>query len=310
MERNYLLHNCVLPACMISPLWYRFLQNLRQCHVHKQRWPYLGNALKYLIAAEVALFGVYDPRNKQNLLWILAFFCATLYQVWWDTFMDWDLFRVEYSRDWNTEHRIWSTRSEIQGTSSIGNTHTHWFVFPSIHLREKRLYSSVWIYYVIFGINILLRFCWTLSFIPARYLSKSGQLIETFSKEMDSFVLPMLAAAEIIRRTLWGLLRVELAALDLLEQQEQQDATTTKSGGSKQQGIIPPSELELTPMRIGAFGQEDSSSYQTTTKHGWVTQFFQSDMSNLTETQILAELCVWGTVFTSLGIFAAAHGEG
>jgi hypothetical protein len=66
---------------MVSPLWWRFLQNLRQSYEAKQRWPYLGNALKYFVAAEVALFGVFDPSKKQTYLWLSCFVIATLYQV-------------------------------------------------------------------------------------------------------------------------------------------------------------------------------------------------------------------------------------
>ena len=61
LEKNWLLHTFILPTCMVSPLWWRFLQNLRQCYENKKRWPYLGNALKYFFAAEVAMFGLFDP---------------------------------------------------------------------------------------------------------------------------------------------------------------------------------------------------------------------------------------------------------
>jgi hypothetical protein len=81
MERSWLLHTAILPACIISPLWWRFLQNMRQTYDAKQRWPYLGNALKYFCAAQVAMVGVYQPHMQQNPLWILCFVGATLYQV-------------------------------------------------------------------------------------------------------------------------------------------------------------------------------------------------------------------------------------
>jgi EXS family len=81
MERSWLLHTAILPACMISPLWWRFLQNMRQTYDAKQRWPYLGNALKYFAAAQVAMVGVYQPHMQQNTLWLLSFVGATLYQV-------------------------------------------------------------------------------------------------------------------------------------------------------------------------------------------------------------------------------------
>jgi EXS family len=81
MERSWILHTAILPACMISPLWWRFLQTLRQCYDTKQRWPYLGNAFKYFFAAQVAMIGVYHPSRQNNLSWIFSFVVATLYQV-------------------------------------------------------------------------------------------------------------------------------------------------------------------------------------------------------------------------------------
>lgn len=81
MERSWLLHTAILPACMISPLWWRFLQNMRQTYDNKQRWPYLGNALKYFVAAQVAMVGVYQPNMQQSYIWLTSFVLATLYQV-------------------------------------------------------------------------------------------------------------------------------------------------------------------------------------------------------------------------------------
>lgn len=81
MERSWLLHTLILPACMISPLWYRFLQNMRQVYDNKRRWPYLGNAWKYFCAAQVAMVGVYHPHVKSNPLWLFCFALATIYQV-------------------------------------------------------------------------------------------------------------------------------------------------------------------------------------------------------------------------------------
>ena len=81
MERSWIVHTVVLPACMISPLWWRFLQNMRQVYDQQQRWPYLGNALKYFGAASVAMTGVYHPHLKTSTTWLTCFVVATLYQV-------------------------------------------------------------------------------------------------------------------------------------------------------------------------------------------------------------------------------------
>lgn len=86
VEQSWLLHTVILPACMISPLWWRYSQTLRQTFDHKKRWPYLGNAAKYFFAAQVAVIGVYDPQMKSNVIWLAGFVFATLYQVRMDVF--------------------------------------------------------------------------------------------------------------------------------------------------------------------------------------------------------------------------------
>jgi hypothetical protein len=81
MERSWIVHTAILPACMISPLWWRFLQTIRQSYDYEQRWPYLGNSMKYFFAAQVAMLGVYHPSLRQSPGWICSFVLATLYQV-------------------------------------------------------------------------------------------------------------------------------------------------------------------------------------------------------------------------------------
>ena len=81
MERSWIVHTAILPACMISPLWWRFLQTIRQSYEYEQRWPYLGNSMKYFFAAQVAMLGVYHPSLRQSTVWICSFVLATLYQV-------------------------------------------------------------------------------------------------------------------------------------------------------------------------------------------------------------------------------------
>ena len=194
LESNWLLHTCILPICMVSPLWWRFLQNLRQCYENKQRWPYLGNAFKYFFAAQVASFGVFHPSLKENTLWLSCFVIATLYQIWWDVFMDWELFEV------NT-----TTTRRRRG----------------LRLRKTRIYSHQWMYWSILVINFCLRFCWTLSFLPHQYLDRSGVLKNTFEGDISAALNPLLASAEIIRRTLWGFLRVELEAIKVARKDPQ-----------------------------------------------------------------------------------------
>lgn len=282
VERSWILRTAILPACMVSPLWWRYLQNLRQSYDNKQRWPYLGNALKYLVAAEIAMFGVFDPMKKQNRVWLGCFVCATLYQVWWDVFMDWELF----------EFRKWR-----------------------ISLRRERLYPYRLLYWVIFWENLVLRFCWLLSFMPHSYLDRTGVLQTTFSGDISRILNPLLASAEIIRRTLWGLLRFELEAIKNCGDEPGVKAQLARITGEKdhdsfcdEEEYSPPGEIELHPM--GMEGSEVHGSTLTVVLPAkWHSPQVNmpNDMSNNTDLQILMELCIWGAVFASGGMLAAAH---
>ena len=309
LERSWLLHKVVLPACMVSPLWWRFCQNLRQAYDHRKRWPYIGNALKYLIAAEVALFGVFNPNTKQHIFWIFAFTCATLYQVWWDIFMDWELFIYsEKSRD-DRFVGISSLGSSVDKSvelSSLSNetvskstcvtnapvtTHRENSIFGQVifmldlftkfmgrfRLRPKRLYRYKSMYYCICAINVLLRFCWTLSFIPPSYLASNGRVRATFGSDIQHLINPAIASAEIIRRTLWSLLRIELEAI--------------KRGDTPSD-----SEIEFST------GVDDMTKMKILS-----TSIIRNDLSDKRELQVLKELCLYATIFTSLGIVAATH---
>jgi len=287
IETSWLLHTILLPMCMVSPLWWRFLQNLKQCYDNKKRWPYLGNAAKYFIAAEVAMFGLFNPARKETSLWILCFVGATLYQVYWDVMMDWELLDV----------------------SALSNNN----VFK---LRSNRFYPNNCMYWAIFVINFILRFCWTMNFLPTVYLTKAGVISESFSSHFaNSFLNPVLASAEIIRRTLWGLLRVELEAIKVKKKHEQEESSLydveNEDGideNKQQDSMNMLKEVELQPMNVLG-GHNLTDGYGRSVAPQQYNGFIIStnDMSTLTDLQILMELCIYATAFFSLGIFAAYH---
>ncbi|KAL3787220.1 hypothetical protein HJC23_004261, partial [Cyclotella cryptica] len=198
IERSWIVHTLLLPACTLSPLWWRFCQNLRQCYDTKRRWPSLGNALKYMLAAEVATFGMFDPSIKKHPVWICAFAGATLYQVWWDVFMDWGLLEWDYVKGWFT-------------------------------LRSTRLYKRKWVYFLIFGINFALRFVGMITLIPPVHLSRTtGLIVNTFT-DFDLFVGSLAACAEIFRRTVWALLRLEWEVIKTRKGFESQESPGTNT---------------------------------------------------------------------------------
>lgn len=239
---------------MASPLWYRFLQNLRQTFDYKKRWPYLGNAFKYFCAASVGMVGVFHPQLQTTFGWLLSFVLATLYQVWWDVFMDWGLLV--------RRNGLWQ-------------------------LRERRLYPNKSLYIGICALNVVLRFGWTLTFVPPRYLSPTGVLKETFPGDLSFYLGPLLASAEIVRRTLWGWLRFEWEATKHLPE---------PSSGAEFKDE--PQEIEMAPMKMIG-GDNDATIRPFSAK--------LSDMSSMNEVQILGELTIWATAFCLVGVVAAAH---
>ncbi len=294
LESNWVLHTIILPMCMMSPLWYRFCQNLRQTYENKSRWPYLGNALKYFIAAEVGIVGVFMQSQRHTTPWLLGFVAATLYQIWWDVFMDWNLLEVEKGKavDFTIFDSFFSISIPI-----------------SMRLRKTRIYTVTWLYWSILGINIVLRFCWTLSFLPPHYLNRAGVLSDTFDGDLSAYLNPVIASAEIIRRTLWGWLRVEWEAIKVARREPRLKGTWTDHDEGKE-------TLEGTNSNaeFGIMAMQDSLSDNQRITGRSASRFPKGlwnprKMYEMTETQILGELCVYGTIFTGLGLLAAAHRE-
>jgi len=290
LETNWFLHTIIFPACMVSPLWWRFLQTLRQSYESKQRWPYLGNAMKYFFAAEVAIYGAYNPSQKDNFLWISCFVIATLYQIWWDIFMDWELLII----DTDANNKL---------------------MMKNIRLRKTRIYSVEWMYWTILIINILFRFCWTLSFLPPHYLNRAGVLSDQFEGDTLSHILnPTIASAEIIRRTLWGFLRVELEAI-----KEGRKDPTLKGAWSDPDSIQNHhhhhhDETEMKDMtttttmeQIQREGNDDHPILDDIQTNWISSSSSPTPTTRKNELHFLAELCLYATAFTALGLIAAAH---
>mmetsp|Transcript_22551 Transcript_22551/g.62771 ORF Transcript_22551/g.62771 Transcript_22551/m.62771 type:complete len:645 (-) Transcript_22551:4071-6005(-) len=295
LESNWLLHTMILPMCMMSPLWYRFCQNLRQTYEYKSRWPYLGNALKYFIAAEVGIFGVYTQSPGQSKAWLIGFVAATLYQIWWDVFMDWKLLSIS---EWKAVDL------------NLFERHITISIPISLRLRKTRIYSVLWLYWGIFGLNIILRFCWTLSFLPPHYLNRAGVLSETFDGDLSSYLNPIIASAEIIRRTMWGWLRVEYEAIKVARTEPRLRGTWTDWDEDDEafDGEDRDANIEFKTMTLEDTSIENANLDETIpspsfSKGSWIPK----KMYEMTELQIVGELCVYATVFTGLGLLAAAH---
>jgi EXS family len=164
-------------------------------------------------------------------------------------------------------------------------------------LRSQRLYPWKSFYWILLTINTLLRFCWTLNFVPFHYLSSAGVLTNKFSNEAWANILvPTIAIAEIIRRTLWGLIRVEWEAIKVRSEM------TQTSDHDPNDEIR---QLEMTPMKV--CNETDTWGDGI---HGSTSRYklpFTSDMSSMNQLQTFGELCLYTTTFAVLGLIIAAH---
>lgn len=272
VERSWIVRTVVLPACMVSPLWWRFNQNLRQVYDSKQRWPYLGNATKYLAAAQVAMFGVFA--GHRNPVWMTCAVTATLYQVWWDVCMDWDLIRFDSS---------------------------------GLRLRQQRLYPNKALYWTILIVNIVLRFSWTMTFLPHNFLDQTGVLKPTFEGMFFVYIDPVLASAEIVRRTLWGLIRLELEAITcfgdhpkIINQLKKCSDTDPNDGDDDNDGDLEMREMNAKPGAVPEFVSMKHPDLP-------ISSIYLNDISGQSNMQILLELGLWTAAFSVGGLLAAYH---
>ncbi|CAB1112597.1 unnamed protein product [Ectocarpus sp. CCAP 1310/34] len=231
--------NLLVPLLMVAPLWWRFQQNLRRSYETRQRWPHLGNALKYATAMSVSLFGTFQPQMKSSWVWVFCFVFATLYQFSWDVVMDWDLLR-------------WDGKS--------------------LRLRPRLLYRNKTLYTSVAVVNLLLRFLWTVTLVPENAPN-------LFPHDFQIYLSPFIAAAEIVRRlpmsnssahpslghaatyrplaplregrTMWGFIRVENEHLRIYD------------GGGSSDGSLSPG-LDAGPGAAGGFQHIASCSSMST----------------------------------------------
>ena len=71
------------------------MQNMRRYYDTRKRYPHLVNAVKYVVAQSVVVFGVFNDNflhhdsSAFNVGWVSVYVCSTLYSYSWDVAMDW-----------------------------------------------------------------------------------------------------------------------------------------------------------------------------------------------------------------------------
>jgi hypothetical protein len=318
LESSHLLHNVILPSCSLLPLWWKFLQTLRESYDTGQRWPYLGNAFKYLTAALVILYGMTHPEERQSAGWIICFTLALVYQLWWDTIMDWELFVIAPRNDDNVgEDNNWCTRiSSVRPNSYILLALQRnifqpirdlvWFVLahvPSwkqIQLRPRRLYKNDSFYWRIFAYNTIFRAAWMLCYIPSYHLDS-----RSFKSDTHNYLGVILPVVEILRRTLWGFLLLEVKTIHITND----DPLYTSVAGGRGDG----SEADCSNDLSVDSSKHGSRQYYLPSWLGNQQQL-QHDAATRGETcltldeemrhkLVIAELSVWAFAFIVLGLW-------
>ena len=131
--------------------------------------------------------------------------------------------------------------------------------------------------------------------------------MDTFSADFSTLIIPTLACAEVIRRSLWGIIRVELEVINLTKRE---DAANFDPMGDEQLS----SGNHMKPMNVeslegtGARGRLGGTMLPVGSNlKGSANVIFINDMSSTNDVQVLWELCIYATAFMSMGIVAAVH---
>jgi hypothetical protein len=206
----------LLPVLTLFPLWIRLLQCLRRSVESGQRWPHIGNALKYTSAILVISFGTYQPQIRHNPVWVGCFVFATLFQFSWDLTQDWGMIVITPPR-----------HAPASGASS-GIAAVDCLLGTSVSFRRTRLLGSVGTYVLVILFNLVLRFSWTLTLLPTPV--NEGETTSLYVSFM-THLGPVLASAEIIRRMVWGFFRLEYEQLEVMGRKKTDEILHAQEGG-------------------------------------------------------------------------------
>lgn len=323
LEKSWFLHNVLLPACALLPLWWKFLQTVRQQFDTNKRWPYAGDSFKYLTAAMVIVYGMNHPEERRSAWWLICFVLCTLYQIVWDTVIDWELFVIAPRREGQAvpcESPFCASISSLRPSSRVLLALQMYIVSPivgffrkitsaipaweQIQLRPKRLYKTENFYLKIFFMNCLLRFGWMLCFIPSYRISSDGE--DSLSKsDVNSYVGVLLPVAEIIRRCCWGFIKLEVETLRLMEadilyspvdeeENTEDDDVEEKDRSFSSLGL--PTWLDVQ--------QKQQQTAATSSSHSRIADLLKFNDSLLRRI-FIAELSLWAVAFVGLGYWSA-----
>ncbi len=182
-------HNMLYVVSIVQmwPLIIRTLQCLRSMRDSKWNiYPQGYNAVKYLLSVAVVIIGLQDSTDTGVYFFFIAL--STLYKWWWDVVMDWGLF-------------------DVLPTNLCDLFDIYSYRQKKMFLRKSLMYPRENVYYVCIVIDLVLRFLWVLSTLP------QSSLHNLVGYQLSFF----LGSMEILRRCMWGMLRVEYEHLKMLK---------------------------------------------------------------------------------------------
>ncbi|KAL9092466.1 MAG: hypothetical protein Q9159_000813 [Coniocarpon cinnabarinum] len=201
-----------------------FLIRLRQCLIEYVRvrrgiqtgeldertagWggQHLANALKYSTAFPVTILSALQRGDQSHMglggtglfrLWMLAVFVNSFYSFYWDVAKDWDLSLFDALWD-SLHHSTYASRKEYMNGSSSPTRYSLVSGDYPYGLRRNRYMHSPNVYYVVIGMDLMLRCTWSLKLSP--HLDHFNDL------EGGIFVMQLL---EVFRRWMWMFFRIE-----------------------------------------------------------------------------------------------------
>jgi len=337
VRHSWVLHNFALPACAVLPLWWKFLQTLRQAKDSGRHWPHLGNSFKYLTAALVIFYAMAHPEGRRGKVWIASFLVTMMYQVWWDVVMDWELLVVvprsaqasqpPLSEDARWCRCCWTPVTSLPGSSFV-LIPIHRYILQPCHrlytflasnkttLRPKRLYARDAFYWRVLAYNVCFRFIWMLSFIPAYHFSHTGQEVPTLSIDFRTYVGAVISVAELIRRCLWCVIKVELETIKVTDTEREYEpllvgqegrpqhlslSTMDEKFGDKHDAMrIMTSALKFESQTLMMHGGAQNT--KAGSKPSWCT-FSDTFMRKV----FIVELIGWAAAFVGLSILCVAR---
>jgi hypothetical protein len=184
-------HNMVYVVSFLQllPLMTRTLQCFRGIYdASGNPYPQGYNAVKYLLSIFVVYVGLFHNNNLP--FYYSTIVLATVYKWWWDVVMDWGLCEI--------------LPLSLQDALNWRNYSSQGKLF----LRSRLMFPSVLVYYISIFVDLVLRFLWVMSLLPPDALGDLGGYKLSF----------FLGSMEILRRSMWGILRVEYEHLKLIKQ--------------------------------------------------------------------------------------------